>query len=292
MKKIFLLIFFCCTLLQSAFSQIFYKVEGNGLEVPSYIFGSHHLAPLEILSTTGADRYIDEVSQVVGEIDLSADPISMAMAMQSHMMAPADSTLSQVISPEDLDIISEEFKKWSPAPGMELSMFDMMKPMVISTMVTMKMVSKLMPDFDPTQQIDSYVLTTGKNKGKKIIPLETPEFQATVLYDSTPISYQAEALVEILKQPEKSIENATKLNKAYEEQDLDSMLKMSEEDDEHPEFMRAILDNRNANWLTIMPEIFKEGSTFVVVGALHLAGENGIIQGLKNLGYSVSPVTF
>ena len=42
------------------------------------------------------------------------------MALQPHMMAPVDSTLSKVISPEDMEVISMEFKKWAPMPGMEL----------------------------------------------------------------------------------------------------------------------------------------------------------------------------
>ena len=54
--------------------------------------------------------------------------------------------------------------------------------------------------------------------------------------------------------------------------------------------MIALLDKRNADWLTKLPAIFKEGPTFVAVGALHLAGDKGIVEGLRKLGYNVSPV--
>lgn len=131
----------------------------------------------------------------------------------------------------------------------------------------------------------------GESRRKTIIPLETAEQQATLLFDTTPIKAQAEALVELLKDPKKGSENTAKLTDAYKKQDLKAMLSLSEAEDEHPEFMEALLDRRNADWLTKLPEIFSKGSTFVAVGALHLAGEKGVVEGLRKLGYTVTPVS-
>lgn len=273
-----------------ASSQVLYKVEGNGLSSPSYVFGTHHLAPISVLDQFGAKAPYESASQVVGEIDMTQDQMALAQAMQPHMMAPADSTLSKVIAPEDFTVISEEFKKWAPMQGMELSMLDMMKPMAVTTMIAATMAQQAMPGFNPAEQLDSWFQLQGKAAGKKIIPLETVEQQATLLFDTTPISYQAEALVELLKDPSEALENTKALTEAYNNQDLDKMLKLSEDEDEHPEFMIALLDKRNADWLTKLPAIFKEGPTFVAVGALHLAGDKGIVEGLRKLGYKVTPV--
>lgn len=273
-----------------ASAQVLYKVEGNGLASPSYVFGTHHLAPISVLDQFGAKAPYESVSQVVGEIDMTQDQMALAQAMQPHMMAPADSTLSKVIATEDFTVISEEFKKWAPMQGMELSMLDMMKPMAVTTMIAATMAQQAMPGFNPAEQLDSWFQLQGKAAGKKIIPLETVEQQATLLFDTTPISYQAEALVELLKDPSEALENTKALTEAYNNQDLDKMLKLSEDEDEHPEFMIALLDKRNADWLTKLPAIFKEGPTFVAVGALHLAGDKGIVEGLRKLGYKVTPV--
>lgn len=271
-------------------AQVLYKVEGNGLKAPSYLFGTHHLAPISVVEKFGADAPFEESAQVVGEIDMTQDQMAMAMAMQSHMMAPADSTLSKVISKEDYDVINEEFKKWAPMPGMDLSMMEPMKPMVVTTTVSLSITKDAVPDFNPAEQLDTWFQTAGVAKGKKIIPLETPEKQAEILFDTTPISWQADALVEMLKNPQKGIDNARELTEAYMAQDLNKMLSMSEADDEHPEFMKALLDRRNADWLTKLPAIFKDGSTFVAVGALHLAGPQGLVEGLRSQGYTVTAV--
>lgn len=278
------------TVALAAPAQVLFKVEGNGLAAPSYIFGTHHLAPLSVIEEFGAAEPFKQAEQVIGEIDMTQDQMTMGLAMQSHMMAPSDSTLSKVISPEDFAVINEEFKKWSPMPGMDLSMLEPMKPMVVSTMVAVGMSSEAMPDYDPTQQLDSYFQTTGKEMGKTILPLETVDHQATVLFDTTPIAYQADALVEMLKDPAEAIQSTKDLTEAYYAQDLDKMIALSEKGDEHPEFMIALLDRRNADWLTKLPEMMSKAPSFIAVGALHLAGKQGIIEGLRKLGYKVTPV--
>ena len=284
---LFLIAFSFCV---GASAQIFYKIEGNGLEKPSYIFGTHHLAPLSVIEKFNLYDYYQDAGQVVGEIDLTQDPMAIAMAMQSHMMAPADSTLSAIISPEDFEIINEEFKKWAPIPGADLTMFEALKPMVVSTMVTVGVISSQMEGYDPQNQLDAHLMTKAKEEGKKLTPLETVEFQAEVLYDSMPVIYQAEALVELLKNPSKLIESTQKLNDAYFNGDLEAMLQLSKDEDEHSEFMVALLDRRNSDWLTKLPSIMEESPAIIAVGALHLAGPDGVVQGLRNLGYEVTPI--
>ncbi len=271
-------------------SQVLYKVEGNGLTVPSYIFGTHHLAPLSMIETFGATEPFNQSKQVIGEIDMTQDQMAMSMAMQPHMMAPADSTLTKVISPEDFAVINEEFKKWSPMSGVDLSMFDMMKPMVATTMVAVGMSMQAMPGYNPAEQLDTYFQTQGKADGKTIVPLETVEEQAVILYDNTPIAHQAEALVDMLKDPAEAIQAVKDLTAAYNAGDLNKMLELSEKEDEHPEFMLALLDRRNANWLTKLPALMKQAPSFIAVGALHLAGDKGIVEGLRKLRYTVTAV--
>ena len=46
-------------------AQRLWKISGNGLEKPSYIFGTHHLAPASIAdSTAGFSEALDAVERV------------------------------------------------------------------------------------------------------------------------------------------------------------------------------------------------------------------------------------
>jgi len=51
-----------------------------------------------------------------------------------------------------------------------------------------------------------------------------------------------------------------------------------------------MIDNRNADWLTKLPELLKKSSCFVCVGAIHLGGNNGLIKQLERKGYKVKAV--
>ncbi len=290
--KISVIVSMFLILCASASAQIFYKVEGNGLKTPSYIFGTHHLAPLSVIdSVPGCRDAYKAAGQVVGEIDMTLDQMELAMKMQPYMLAPSDSTLSKVIAPEDFKRINEEFKKWAPMPGMELTMLDMMKPMVVTSMVSVEMVKKKLPGFNPNEQLDTYFQLQGKATGKKIKGLETPEFQAEVLYGTDPISKQAESLVEILDNPDDGVEKSKKLNEAYLAQDLEALYELAKsENEDSTAFIDILINKRNDDWIAKLPALMKEAPTFVAVGALHLPGENGVIAGLRKAGYKVTAI--
>ncbi|MDE5876288.1 MAG: TraB/GumN family protein [Muribaculaceae bacterium] len=273
----------------SASAQIFYKIEGNGLEKPSYILGTHHLAPLSnVDSIAGLHEAFREVGQVVGEIDMTIDQMTLGLKMQSYMIAPSDSTLSSILDPETYSRVSEEFRQWAPMEGIELPTLDGFKPNVITTMVAVGMVQRGMPDFNPQEQLDSYFQLQGRELGHKIIALETPEQQAELLYSSTPIAEQAKSLVEMLDDPEKQMTNVRRLNEAYIAHDIDTLFEITRDEDTNPEFMERLLNKRNADWLQKLPAIMAEAPTFIVVGALHLPGEHGVLEGLRQAGYTVT----
>ena len=51
-----------------------------------------------------------------------------------------------------------------------------------------------------------------------------------------------------------------------------------------------MLEVRNANWLKAMPQLMEKESVFFAVGSAHLEGEKGLINLLKQKGYSVKPM--
>ena len=278
------------TLAGNMSAQIFYRIEGNGLTSPSYIFGTHHLAPIAVAdSIPEVAEAINNASKIVGELDMTS-PMEMGAKMQPFMLAPADSTISKLTDAETYSRMSVQFAKYTPVPGATLQMFDAFKPMAVTTMVSANICAKEMPDYDATQQLDSYFQTVGKEKGISIVGLETPEFQANLLF-GIPITNQLEALTELLDDPAKTVSDARKLNIAYLNHDLNSLQKISEEEEgDNAAFMTSLIDKRNEAWLKKLPELIKDGSAFIAVGALHLPGDKGVLKGLENLGYIITPI--
>ena len=54
---------------------------------------------------------------------------------------------------------------------------------------------------------------------------------------------------------------------------------------------KAMLTDRNQNWVKAMPEIMKNQSSLFAVGGSHLMGKNGIIPLLQAKCYTVKPVS-
>lgn len=288
MKKLTFTIGLLFCILFSANAQIFYKVTGNGLEKPSYLFGTHHLAPLSVFTeNASATEAFASAGQVVGEIDMTGNKMEMGMKMQPYMMAPADSTLSKVIPADKFIEADTQFQKIIQMQGVTLKMFDSLKPIAVTQQVTVAIVMQNMPEFKVNEQLDTYFQTYGKESGKKIVALETVEQQAELLFASTSISSQANDLLEALSKPEAMVDEAKKLNEAYFSQDLVAMFNLTKQENSNPEFFEKLLNNRNENWLKQLPEIMKADSSFIAIGCLHLAGEYGLVEQLRKLGYTV-----
>ena len=86
-----------------------------------------------------------------------------------------------------------------------------------------------------------------------------------------------------------------KIVSAFFSQDLQAIEaamdeKLNNSCDDTPEEKDRLIYSRNANWLKAMPQIMSEKSTFFAVGAAHLAGEKGVLAGLRKAGYTVEGV--
>ena len=291
MKKIFalLLMFFCITLGVNA--QLLWKVSGNGLDKPSYIFGTHHVAPLSMKdSIAGMTEAMNGTSQVYGELVME-DMMKpeMLMKMQQAMMLPTDTTLKSLFTQAQYDSIASVVKE---NIGMELAMFDKLKPAALNVQLAVVLSVKALKGYNPQEQLDTWFQTQAKQAGKKVGGLETMESQINILYNSQSLKRQAQQLYCSATHIDYGIDMTRRLAEAYLHQDLDKLLEITEEKmgnacDSTPEEEEALIYGRNANWAKQMPGIMKQASTLFVVGAGHLPGEHGVLKLLEKQGYTV-----
>jgi uncharacterized protein YbaP (TraB family) len=142
----------------------------------------------------------------------------------------------------------------------------------------------------PEKGIDESFQIFAKENNKKVIGLETVAFQGELLFGND-LEKQKKALLKAIEENDK---NKVKVKELYQYYITQNMEKMSgffkEEDEDSKEFMNDMLKNRNKNWLNQLPDLMRNNSLFIAVGAGHLVGNDGLIKGLLNLGYTVKPV--
>ena len=286
MKRILLLITLAaCSLTANA--QLLWKISGNGLERPSYVFGTHHMASEAICdSIRGFEDAFASVEQVIGEVEteLMNDPATTTR-MMPYMMMPEGVKLTSLLTPKEVILINGFIK---PRLGFTLKDLNAMKPAFLSNMITLTLSAEHFPEFENQEGIDSYLQSRAKKYGKRVGGLETVEFQMDMLFNED-LETQADDLVDLVKNGDKAMKATGKLAQIYMTQNMKKinrfMHKGSDKED-----IKKMLDDRNMNWIVQMKVIMPETPTMFVVGAGHLPGKNGVLKLLENEGYTVEPI--
>lgn len=289
--RLFLAIIALLTVSVAVKAQILYKIEKADSDKVSYILGTHHLAPLAVVdSITELSEILNSVDAVYGEIELKElQKAETMLAMQKIFIAPADSTLDKLITPVQLDSVKGVWTKYA-GDTMPFDMLMKMKPSLISTQLASLVILKDLPDIDPMEGIDMTMQKRASELGKKVVGLETVEQQLNLVYGD-PVVKQAESLMHLVREINNESTTARELTEAYLSHDLDKLLAlMLESEARDPEAADKMIYSRNENWINKLLEIMPQESVLVVVGAGHLPGPKGMLEGFGNNGYKISPV--
>lgn len=290
MKKIISLLLLIC-LVQSAHAQLLWKISGNGLEKPSYVFGTYHLSPLGIKDSIAAlPQAVNETTQVYGEVVMSEmmSPAFM-QSMQQQMMMPKDSTLQSLFTPEQYEEVGKVVKE---NMMVDIAMLAQLKPAAITQQLAVILYMRHTPGFNPQEQLDNYFQQQAQQQGKKVGGLETVQSQIDILFNSQTLKRQAELLHCMAHDIDRTVGQVKRVIAAYEKQDLNVVLQLLAERrgdacDPLPGEMEALIDNRNKAWAEKMPAIMSEAPTLFVVGAGHLPGDNGLLNLLQQQSYTL-----
>lgn len=259
---------------------LLWKISGNGLNKPSYLFGTIHLTCDTSLDENTLNA-LEATEQLYLELDM--DDKSIQMRMMKLMMMKDGAKLSTLLSPEDFKILDEFMKK---NLNMSVKLFDSFKPFMISSMLFPKMLDC------KSKSVESELMKITKEQNEEIFGLEKAEDQMKV-FDEISYQDQADELLKTVKDNlEKDKKEFQEMITIYQNKDIEGMLKMMNDSDNKitSENQDILLNNRNKNWIPIFIKIMKDKPTFFGVGAGHLAGEEGVIKLLRKKGYKVEAV--
>ena len=297
MRKVF---FLAAALIASfafnAQAQLLYRISGNGLESPSYIVGTYHLAPASFAdSIPGMSEAIENAQQVCGELDMmdAFKPENTARLLQSQML-PEGVTLSSLLTADQLSRLNAlllEVLGTNLEDEAYAAQVEKMKPVALSTTLSLASYMKKTQSFNPMELLDNYFQMLALQSGKSVIGFETVDFQMGVLYGSE-LPEQVEDLMCLVDHFDEATELVDRITSAYFSQNFQQLESVLEEEMEGtcaatPEEEAALLDDRNHNWIKLMPDMMAEKPTLFVVGAGHLCGEQGVLKLLEGLGYTV-----
>lgn len=261
-------------------NSLLWKISGNGLEKPSYLYGTMH-AVCETNIDDKVTKAFDETNQLYLEVDMD-DP-NLQASMMGGLMMKDGVTITSLITEEEAKKLDAFLQK---NIGFSLKMINTFKPFSISSMYIPKLLDC------PMKAVDTELMNISIAQNEEVFGLETIEDQMAV-FDKIPYDVQIE---ELLKSAEtdlkKDKEEMKKMLTIYKSEDIEAMLAFTKESENKlaSDFEEELLINRNQNWIPIISKVAKEKPTFFGVGVGHLAGDKGVIKLLRKKGFKVEAV--
>ena len=256
-------------------NSLLWEVSGNGLSKPSYLYGTiHMICSADYFLSEKVKKAFDSSNKLVLEIDLS-NPKEMKDMQQ---MAMGKEPLSKTLSTQNLLKLENILKKKT---GMTIQQVDSFSLFTVMSLISMKSFG-----CNDLKFYEMNFIETAKKRNIPISGLETVKLQMEAFGKG----YSDTEMIAMLE--ESSPEETAKLVSKYKEENIMAMYDITTDKRFTSEqTKKAILDNRNENWLKTIPELMKNESVFIAVGSAHLAGESGVINLLRKAGYTVKAVT-
>jgi len=265
---------------------LLWRVSGNGLTKPSYLFGTMHMiCANDIQVSDSLQKAIQNADKVYLEINMNdLEDISTMFGAFTHMTMRNDTTLADLLSPSEYKKVKAYFEDHNGL--LPFSMMEKFKPMIIESMMMDQS-----SDCDNTIIMEQLVMEEAKKSNVDIDGLETMDYQLSI-FDTIPYKLQAKQLVKMAEgKDNNNSKEMAELTNAYREQRLNEMDELIQEEDSGiKDFANLLLYNRNTNWANKLQQLMSHQSLVVAVGAGHLPGDKGVINLLRKAGYKVEPV--
>ncbi len=252
-----------------------------------YLAGSVHLLKAgDSRLPSGFDHAYTDSKALVMELAVDkVDPVQMAGWMMEHGMLKDGTSLKSIIGEDRYRRVSAEAERL----GVPMEAADMMEPWALGLQLLEMQYLQL--GFDPQQGVEQQLQHRAQTDGKPISGLETVDQQLGLLQG---MSYadQAKFLDMVVTQMHDVETETQSVVTAWRNGDSARLAALlSEEYKSFPALYRLLVTERNRRWVPQI-ETLLHGSQdyFVVVGALHLVGDGGLLELMRRDGYKPESV--
>ena len=249
-----------------------------------YLIGSVHMLTSDFYPLAPAlDNAFKDSDLLVEEADLNEmlSP-NTQFSMLSKGMLPAGQTIDKVVSPSTMALINQHTGGVLPIEALQ-----QFKPWFLA--MTLEAMEWQSAGFDASLGLDKHFFDRAQTEGKTVQGLETTDFQIS-LFDNMTRDQQERFLAETLKSVDDEKASVTKLTGAWKAGDVATIERLVMADvKSDPVVYDRLLVARNRNWLPKIEALFsRPRHAFVVVGAAHLVGPDGLVAMLRAKGYQVT----
>lgn len=247
-----------------------------------YLLGTMHSGDKQVMSMVErVEPQLSAANQLVLELVPDTEAI---MVSAKSMLMPKGKSLQDVLPAATWKKLEAQLKKQGV---FQLEVMKWMKPWALAMTLSLP----------PEQQVflDQAIYLNALERHQSVHGLESAAEQIAV-FEELSMDDQIRMLEDALDQQDQLPSIYKELVEAYVARDLDALANLTKKYEQSSDsklgawFDEVLIKQRNQRMLDRLLPLLTQGSTFVAVGALHLVGGTGLMAGLKNQGYTISPI--
>ena len=250
-----------------------------------YLAGSIHMLPADDAALPpGFARSYADSARLVMELDLGKfDPVEAMAWMMDHGALPAGTTLRGVLGNQRYGRVSAA----ATGLGLPMAALDSLAPWVVGIEITDLAYEH--EGYDPEQGVEEQLVRRAGKDGKPTAGLETisEELSGLTELSSADQIRMLDQTIDDLKDIKSEMREVTSAWRHGDAARLAALL--SNEYKAFPSLYQPLVTDRNRRWLPQLEELLKANeNSLVVVGALHLVGQGGLLELLRRKGYTIT----
>lgn len=274
----------------------FWKVEKSGLE-PNWLLGTMHLSDPRVTDLPDeAKAAFDGANVVVLESDEILDQQKAAAKMMARpdlMYFAGKESIADYLKPEEQKLLEDGLMK----RGMPFAAVVKMKPWLLTSMVALPS-CELSRKAQGVPFLDMKLAKDGLAAGKEVKGVETLAEQLEVVA-SLPMSFHVKSLVGSVKYPQYTADMMETTLQLYLQGEIGLVFPAGTyfapevnagDFQDMALFEEKLITMRNHHMADRGEPILARGNVFMAVGALHLIGDQGLVELLRKKGYTVTAV--
>ncbi|MEM8816385.1 MAG: TraB/GumN family protein [Pseudomonadota bacterium] len=259
-----------------------WQVEGENNQV--YLLGSVHLLresdyPLPAI----IDRAYEDAEHLIMELDMDdIDPVATQAAVSRMGLLNDGRTLADVLGRVDY----AKAERAARELDIPLKLLAGSEPWFAAITIEQMLLARM--GFNPLYGVEMAMLSKAQKDNKTVDGLETLEEQLGFL-DGLTADAQRDLLLQTLEQGRDAEPLMDSLIAAWKDGDTEYLeANMLRELQDYPELYTTIVSERNERWLDRLTALLDDDDDYlVVVGALHLIGDDGLPALLRARGVEV-----
>lgn len=254
-----------------------WKIEKNGFDAPSFLFGTMHVRDSSALSVAAlAFEKIKSCKTFAAEYHLGQQHASPS---PNPFQLPQDQTVAQYFPPKRYAKMRRILLK---AAHFDLDQYQRLQPMLIVNLIAEHRLG-----YDLPRSLDEELWDFAQSEGLAMTGIETFAEQMEVL-SQIPTSVQADMLYGAVRNIGSYQSNLLRMAELYKNGEADRLYQAVKKNLRG--LRKLLLYRRNAAMAERIGLLAAQGPAFVAVGAAHMPGGKGVLRLLKKSGFKLELV--